>query len=85
MKTMTCNQLGGACDTEFHAETFDEMAQKAQQHGAEMMNDQPHLEAMDNMRALMGNPDAMQELHFISSTFVTLNQKLAAESTTAVV
>jgi hypothetical protein len=23
MKTMTCKQLGGACDKEFHAGTFD--------------------------------------------------------------
>ena len=23
MKTMTCNQLGGACDKEFHADTFE--------------------------------------------------------------
>ena len=36
MKTMTCNQLGGACDLEFHAETFDEMAQLSKQHGMEM-------------------------------------------------
>ncbi len=27
MKTMTCRQLGGACDKKFHAETFDEMAE----------------------------------------------------------
>jgi len=27
MKSMTCNQLGGACDKEFHAVTFEEMAE----------------------------------------------------------
>ena len=26
MKTMTCNQLGGACNQTFSAETFDEIA-----------------------------------------------------------
>ena len=26
MKTMTCKQLGGACDLEFQAETFEEIA-----------------------------------------------------------
>ena len=48
MKTMTCAQLGGACDKEFHAETFEEMAQLSQQHGMEMhqQQDAPHLEAM---------------------------------------
>lgn len=33
MKTMTCNQLAGACDMEFHAGTFDEMAQLSQKNG----------------------------------------------------
>ncbi len=27
MKTMTCKQLGGACDKEFQANTFEEMAE----------------------------------------------------------
>ena len=33
MKTMTCRELGGACDLEFHANTFDEIAQLSQKHG----------------------------------------------------
>ena len=28
MKTMTCNQLAGACDMAFHADTWEEMAKK---------------------------------------------------------
>ena len=36
MKTMTCNQLGGACNLEFRASTFEEMAGLSQQHGMEM-------------------------------------------------
>jgi len=27
MKKMTCNQLGGACEKEFTANTFEEMAE----------------------------------------------------------
>lgn len=52
MKEMTCNQLGGACDKVFKAETFQEIAQQSQQHGMEMMkqNDKSHLEAMNKMR-----------------------------------
>ena len=48
MKTMTCRQLGGACDMEFHAETFEEMAELSRQHGMEMYKkgDPAHLEAM---------------------------------------
>ena len=37
MKKMTCSQLGGACATEFHAETFDEIAQMSKLHVIEMM------------------------------------------------
>lgn len=36
MKTMKCNQLGGACDFEFKADTFEEMAEQSKQHGTEM-------------------------------------------------
>lgn len=60
---MTCNQLAGACDTEFHAETFDEMAQLSQQHGMEMFQkgDEAHLKAMELMKEKMSDPKAMQE------------------------
>lgn len=63
MKKMTCKQLGGACDLEFTADTFEEMAAQSQQHGKQMfqMGDLPHLEAMNAMRSMMSNPSAMQE------------------------
>ncbi|MCG8372691.1 MAG: hypothetical protein MI700_04120 [Balneolales bacterium] len=63
MKTMTCKQLGGACDMEFHAETFEEMASLSQQHGKEMFREQDaaHLEAMQSMSELMNDPEAMQK------------------------
>lgn len=63
MKTMTCNQLAGSCDMEFHAETFDEMAKISQQHGMEMFQkgDKAHLKAMDQMKEKMNDPKAMQE------------------------
>lgn len=63
MKKMTCKQLGGACDLEFHAETFEGMQQQSMAHGKEMFNkkDVTHLKAMDEMRALMSNPQAMQK------------------------
>ena len=55
MKTMTCKQLGGACDKEFHAETFEEMAELSKKHGMEMYQkgDEEHLEAMHQMQNLM--------------------------------
>lgn len=63
MKTMTCNQLGGACEVKFTAETFDEIAAKSKQHGMEMFQkqDNPHLEAMNKIKSLMQSPDAMQD------------------------
>jgi hypothetical protein len=62
MKTMTCNQLGGACDVEFHANTFEEMAELSQRHGMEMFQkeDGPHLKAMNEMQELMKSPDGME-------------------------
>jgi hypothetical protein len=38
MKTMTCKELGGACDLEFHANTFEEIAKMSKKHGMEMFH-----------------------------------------------
>jgi hypothetical protein len=63
MKTMTCKQLGGACDKQFHADSFDEMAALSKEHGKQMFQqgDQAHLVAMDQMKQLMAKPGAMNE------------------------
>jgi hypothetical protein len=63
MKTMTCKQLGGACDKEFRANTFDEIAGMSKKHGTEMYKkkDKKHLNAMQKMMELMKNPDALNE------------------------
>lgn len=62
MKTMTCKQLGGACDKEFHANTFDEIAEMSKKHGMEMYQkgDEDHLKAMSEMQELMKSPEAMK-------------------------
>ena len=62
MKTMTCKQLGGACDKEFHAETFEEMAEMSKNHGTEMhqQGDEEHMKAMNDMMELMKDPEAMK-------------------------
>lgn len=61
MKTMTCQQLGGACDRKFSAKTFEEIAKMSQRHGQAMLEAQEpaHLEAMQKMSALMKDPVAM--------------------------
>ena len=63
MKTMNCRQLGGACDEEFTAATFDEIAEMSKQHGMAMFKaqDAAHLEAMNAMQSLMKDPNAMTE------------------------
>jgi len=63
MKSMTCRQLGGACDLVFRANTFEEMAELSKKHGMEMHQDQDsaHLEAMREMQALMQNPENMEK------------------------
>ena len=63
MKTMTCNQMGGACDLEFNANTFEEISEMSKKHGMEMFQkgDEPHLNAMKKMRKLMISPDSMNE------------------------
>ena len=62
MKTMTCKQLGGACDIQFHADTFESMADQSKKHAMEMfqLGDKSHLDAMNIMQELMKTPDAMQ-------------------------
>ncbi len=63
MKKMTCNQLGGACDQVFSAETFEEIAALSKKHGMEMFQqkDEPHLKAMNDMMELMQAPEKMKE------------------------
>lgn len=63
MKTMSCAQLGGACDLKFKANTFEEIAELSKQHGMEMFKtqDADHLVAMQKIQALMQNPDAMTQ------------------------
>ena len=63
MKTMSCKQLGGACDLEFRAGTFEEMAELSKKHGMEMhqKQDAAHLGAMQEMQKLMSTPEEMKK------------------------
>ena len=77
MKTMTCKDLAGACDAEFHAETFDEMAEMSKKHGMEMLEqgDQAHIAAMEKMKELMSDPAAMKEwFETAQKTFDSLSE-----------
>ncbi len=63
MKTMNCKQLGGACNKEFNANTFEEMSELSKQHGMEMhkKQDEAHLKAMAEMGELMKTPEEMNK------------------------
>jgi len=63
MKIMTCKQLGGACDKEFSANSFEEIAEMSKEHGMEMLKkeDEKHLEAINKMKELMQSPNAMKD------------------------
>jgi len=61
MKTMTCKQLGWACNQTFSANTFDEIAMMVSKHAREMVQqgDAAHIEAMNDMRNIMTSPEAI--------------------------
>jgi hypothetical protein len=63
MKTMTCRQLGGACDREFRAASFGEISEMSKLHGMEMfqVGDEAHIKAMSEMMQLMQKPSAMAD------------------------
>ena len=63
MKKMTCRQLGGACDIEFQADTFDEMAKISKMHGMEMFQsgDPAHSEVINKIMELMMDPSKMEQ------------------------
>ena len=63
MKSIKCKDLGGACDLEFRANTFEEVAELSKQHGVEVyqQQDAAHLKAMSAMQELMKTPEDMQK------------------------
>ncbi|MCH9659397.1 MAG: DUF1059 domain-containing protein [Bacteroidetes bacterium] len=69
MKSMTCKQLGGACDVEFKANSFEEISEMSKQHGMEMFQkkDQAHLDAMHKMRTRMSSPDSKAMIKWMTS------------------
>ncbi len=60
---MTCLQLGGACNLEFRASTFEEITEMSKNHGSIMFQkgDVAHLKAMKKMKDLMNSPEKMKE------------------------
>lgn len=60
---MTCKQLAGACDKQFKANTFNEIAEMSKKHAMEMFQkgDEAHIKKMNEMMELSKSPDAMNK------------------------
>lgn len=58
MKTMTCKQLGGACDFELRGETADEVIQQQDQHLKDAVagGDTAHEPALKDMKGRWRRP-----------------------------
>ena len=63
MKSMTCKQLGGACEEVLSANTFEELVELSKAHGMAMFTQQDpaHLEAIMKVQVMMQTPGAMEE------------------------
>ena len=58
MKTMTCNQLGGACDLALHGTTADEVIKAQDKHLKEVVaaGDANHQQALQEMKGRWKHP-----------------------------
>jgi predicted small metal-binding protein len=58
MKTMTCKDLGGPCDTRLHGETADEIIKAQDRHLKEAVSagDTSHEGALRDMKGRWKNP-----------------------------
>ena len=58
MKTMTCRQLGGACDLALSGETADQVIQAQDKHLKEFVasGDEAHQDALKDMKGRWKNP-----------------------------
>jgi hypothetical protein len=58
MKTMTCRDLGGACDLELHGETADEVIKLQDQHLNQVVagGDTAHEDALKAMKGRWKRP-----------------------------
>jgi predicted small metal-binding protein len=52
MKRLNCRDLGGPCEAEFAADTFEEIGKKSHEHAMEQMQngDEAHLSAANSMK-----------------------------------
>jgi hypothetical protein len=56
MKTMTCRQLGGPCDTEHHGATADAVIKAQDRHLKQAASDSAHEPALREMKGRWRHP-----------------------------
>ncbi len=63
MKTMTCRDMGGPCDTPITGNTADEMMNNGAAHVTEMANqgDEEHKKVLVMMEEMQNNPTAGEQ------------------------
>jgi hypothetical protein len=75
MKTMTCKQMGGPCDTAFQGETADDVIKAQDSHLKEMVakEDEPHKKAFTMMEERWKDPKSGMEWYTkTKDTFASL-------------
>ncbi len=70
MKSVTCKEMGGPCDTKVQGNTADEIMEKGGMHVNEMAEkgDEGHIKAKEMMDAAGSNPEELKKWqdHFMS-------------------
>ncbi len=63
MKTMTCRQMGGPCDTAIQGNTAEEMMNNGAAHIKEMAGkgDEEHKKVLEMMDEMQKNPESGKE------------------------
>ncbi len=58
MKTMTCRQMGGPCDAEFHGKSANDVIKAQDAHLKEVVagGDETHRSALEDMRGRWKHP-----------------------------
>lgn len=77
MKTMTCRQLGGPCETQHHAETADDVIKAQDRHLKEAVKagDTTHEPAREDMKGRWKHPKkSMDWYRAMKQAFAALPQ-----------
>lgn len=71
MKSFTCREMGGPCDTMVTGTTADEIMKNGGAHVMEMSNqgDEEHKKVLDMMNGMMGTPEGDKWIQDFAAKF----------------